>query len=79
MELKMNAFVKKLCTLLLSISVILIPLNFYRPTWAQGVALNSQKDNTTYIGSGRQTLVNVYMGLWNIHSSDSVVCALSKT
>jgi MscS family membrane protein len=46
MELKMNAFVKKLCTLLLSISVILILLNFYRPTWAQSVALNSQKDKT---------------------------------
>jgi MscS family membrane protein len=44
MELKMYSFVKRLCSILLSISVILIILNFYWPTWAQSVQPNSQKD-----------------------------------
>ncbi len=40
----MYSFVKRLCSILLSISVILIILNFYWPTWAQSVQPNSQKD-----------------------------------
>jgi MscS family membrane protein len=44
MELKMYSFVKRLCSILFSISVILIILNFYWPTWAQSVQPNSQKD-----------------------------------
>ena len=43
----MNAFVKKLCTLLLSFSLVLILLICYRPTWAQSDEHNTQKDNAT--------------------------------
>ena len=42
----MNSSVKRLYSLLLSISVILILLNFYWPIWAQSSEPNSQKDKT---------------------------------
>jgi len=38
--------VKRLCSILLSISVICLILNFYWPIWAQSVESNSQKDKT---------------------------------
>ena len=42
----MCSTVKRLCSILLSISVICLILNFYWPTWAQSVESNSQKDKT---------------------------------
>ena len=38
--------VKRLCSILLSISVICLILNFYWPTWAQNFEPNSQKGKT---------------------------------
>jgi MscS family membrane protein len=46
MEGKMCSNVKRLCSILLSISVICLILNFYWPTRAQNVEANYQKDKT---------------------------------
>jgi len=46
MEFKMYSTLKRLCSLLLFISVIHIVISFYWPTWAQSVEPNSQKDRS---------------------------------